>query len=141
MELILGKTPKSIVRLFVFLKSRMGRGEPCVRLKMVLPFFKELKQANTRFAPTNRLEMVNFGEDFLTLRTKSGKICIPCKWKKRIAHLYGCSRVLFLVNRDTINNEQRAWRTKQKVLKKRTSICFVKAVHDALCAVQLIKKT
>jgi hypothetical protein len=32
--------PKSTVRLFIFLKSRIGRGEPCVRPKMGSLFLK-----------------------------------------------------------------------------------------------------
>lgn len=38
-----------------------------------------------------RLSISGKTEDFLTLRTKSGKIGIPCKWRKRSTHLYGCS--------------------------------------------------
>jgi hypothetical protein len=55
----------------------MGRGEPCVRLKMVFLFFKELKQANTRFAPTLRLLKVDLGqENPLTKRPKWIKISL-----------------------------------------------------------------
>jgi len=74
------KVPKSTVRLFIFMKSRMGRGEPCVRLKMVLLFFKELKQANTRFAPTIQLLPVNLG--VLILLKKKSFCYIINPWKK-----------------------------------------------------------